>query len=67
MCVVPASQRKGIGRELLGYMTGLLQREGVTKIYLITAPDSGASAFYSAHGYYVSRRVLVMGRALDGA
>jgi ribosomal protein S18 acetylase RimI-like enzyme len=60
MCILPRYQRQGIGRDLLRYLLHELRQEGTEKVYLITAPDSGAAAFYSAQGFYVSRGRVVM-------
>lgn len=67
MCVVPARQRNGVGRALLRHVTEQLRAEGTEKIYLITSPDGGAAAFYSAHGYYASRGRIVMAASLEGS
>jgi ribosomal protein S18 acetylase RimI-like enzyme len=67
MCVLPGRQRSGIGNALLGHLTMELQREGTEKIYLITGPDSGAGAFYAAHGYYTSRGRIVMASVLKSS
>jgi ribosomal protein S18 acetylase RimI-like enzyme len=65
MCVLPDRQRSGVGRALLHHLTEQLRAEGTEKIYLITGPDSGAAAFYSAHGYYTSRGRIVMATRLE--
>lgn len=64
MCVLPDHQRSGVGRALLRHVTEELRREGTEKIYLLTSPESGAAAFYSAHGYYTSRGRIVMASAI---
>jgi ribosomal protein S18 acetylase RimI-like enzyme len=60
MCVLSDLQRSGIGSALLRYLTGELAREGVEKIFLLTAPDGPASAFYSKFGFAPSRGRVVM-------
>jgi aminoglycoside 6'-N-acetyltransferase I len=64
MCVLADRQRNGVGGALLRALTEQLRAEGTEKIYLITGPDSGAAAFYSAHGYYLSRSRVVMASSL---
>ena len=67
MCVLPDHQRSGVGRALLRHLTSQVRGEGTKKIYLITGPDTGAAAFYSVHGYYVSRGRIVMASSLEGS
>lgn len=67
MCVLPERQRSGAGRALLRHITERLRDEGTEKIYLLTAPDSGAAAFYSAQGYYVSRSRIVMASSIKSS
>ena len=67
MCVLPERQRSGVGRALLRHVTERLRGEGTEKIYLITGPDSGAAAFYSAHGYYASRGRIVMASSIKSS
>lgn len=67
MCVLPSRQRNGIGDALLREVTKRLRAEGTEKIYLITGPESGAAAFYSAHGYYLSRGRIVMASSLKNS
>jgi ribosomal protein S18 acetylase RimI-like enzyme len=64
MCVHSDHQRLGIGGRMLERAERDLRREGVTKLYLITAPGDVAEAFYSKHGFYRSRGRIVMGRSL---
>lgn len=67
MCVLPSHQRAGVGGALLRALTEQLREEGTEKIYLITGPDSGAAAFYSARGYQVSRGRIVMASSLKSS
>jgi aminoglycoside 6'-N-acetyltransferase I len=64
MCVCSSHQRKGLGRALLNHLKQELQRDGVSKMYLITGPDGPADAFYSAAGFYRSRGRIVMASGL---
>ena len=49
-----------VGDALLRHVTDELRREGTKKVYLITAPESRAAAFYSAHGWCTTRSRIVM-------
>lgn len=60
MCVLPAKQRQGIGKGLLAHLLEELALEGTTKLYLLTAPESYAAAFYAKQGFRASRGRLVM-------
>lgn len=64
MCVRSSYQRRGVGRALLDYLKQELQRDGVSKMYLITGPDGPADALYSAAGFYRSRGRIVMASSL---
>jgi GNAT superfamily N-acetyltransferase len=64
MCVLPKRQRAGIGGALLQYIIAELERERTGKVYLITAPEGPAAAFYSKLGFYASRGRVVMARNL---
>lgn len=60
MCVLPEKQRQGIGKSLLSHLIQDLMLEGTTKLYLLTAPESYAAAFYAKQGFRASRGRLVM-------
>jgi aminoglycoside 6'-N-acetyltransferase I len=64
MCVLPSNQRQGIGRALLAHLVRELEVEGASKLYLMTAPESHASAFYSKQGFRSSRGRVVLTRTL---
>src|SRR4051794_30991922 len=65
MCVHSDRQRSGVGRALLLHMKERLREEGTDEIYLITALDSRAAAFYSANGYQPTRDRIVMAAELE--
>lgn len=65
--VTEKRQRSGVGRALLRHVTERLRGEGTGKVYLITGPDSGAAAFYSAHGFHVSRGRIVMASSITSS
>lgn len=64
MCVLPGSQRQGVGTDLLKKLTESLTSDGIRKIYLLTARDSAAATFYAKNGFYTSDRMVMMGRWL---
>jgi ribosomal protein S18 acetylase RimI-like enzyme len=48
--------RRGVGRELLGFMEGFVKKEGARRIYVETSsnpPYEPARSFYEKHGYQV--------------
>lgn len=65
MCIRPDCQRLGVGGHLLRHAETQLRVEGIAKLYLITAPEDAAEAFYSKHGFYRSRGRVVMSRSLN--
>ena len=65
MCVRPAWQRRGAGRGLMDQLTRELADAGVHRVYLLTARDGDAEAFYRQCGSYVSPRTVMMGRRLS--
>jgi aminoglycoside 6'-N-acetyltransferase I len=64
MCVLPSLQRQGIGRALLAHLVRELEMEGTSKLYLITAPESHAAAFYDKQGFRTSQGRVVLTRTL---
>jgi aminoglycoside 6'-N-acetyltransferase I len=65
MCVLPAQQRQGIGEALLAHLTQQLELEGVTKLYLITAPETDAARFYAKQGFRSTRGRVFLTRAVQ--
>ena len=65
MCVAPPSQRRGIGTALMQTLCYDLMAMQVEKIYLLTARASAAESFYKKHGFYVSQKMVMMGRYLE--
>ena len=65
MCVAPAWQRRGVGRALVDRLTADLAAAGVHRVYLLTARDGVAEAFYRSCGFYVSPRMIMMSRRLS--
>ena len=60
MCVRTSEQRQGHGTTLLEALSERLR--GVRHWYLMTARDSGASAFYEKHGFRPAARMGVFVR-----
>jgi ribosomal protein S18 acetylase RimI-like enzyme len=64
LCVLPDQQRHGIGRALLQHLIDRLRGEGCERVFLITASNSPAAAFYEAFGFYTSSNRVMMGYAI---
>ncbi len=64
MCVSPSQQGKGIGGALLEDLQVLLVSEGVRKVYLLTSRDAFAAEFYKKREFYISERMIMMGKWL---
>src|SRR5262245_47374601 len=54
MCVKSQLQGRGIGTAILEALEAGLSQMGVSKVYLLTAHDSSAEAFYNKRGFYIS-------------
>jgi ribosomal protein S18 acetylase RimI-like enzyme len=65
MCVHAQQQRSGIGTAMMDTLERQLMQRGVSKIYLLTARESGAEAFYRTCGFYVSPKMIMMGKPLE--
>ncbi len=64
MCVVPHRQQSGIGSMLMQALCGDLEARQVEKIYLLTARGGPAERFYTKQGFYVSQKLVMMGKYL---
>jgi ribosomal protein S18 acetylase RimI-like enzyme len=64
MCVASEQQRSGIGTALMYALEENLRDQNVEKLYLHTARDTYAQAFYEKQGFYVSPRMIMMAKAL---
>lgn len=51
MCVRPEEQGSGIGTRLVAHLVEDLRDAGVERVYLLTARDGPASAFYRSRGF----------------
>jgi len=63
-CVRSDQQGKGIGTKILLQLERTLAQLRVKKIYLLTMRDSLAESFYKKNGYYVSGKMMMMGKRL---
>ena len=62
MCVAPARQRGGIGTTIIQTICDDLAAMHVEKIYLLTSRDTPAADFYEKCGFYVSQKMVMMGK-----
>lgn len=65
MCVAPEQQRLGIGTALMSALETNLRDQHVEKLYLHTARDTQAQAFYEKQGFYVSPKMIMMAKRLE--
>jgi len=66
MCVRPTLQRRGHGSALMEYLTSQLVSRDIRRIYLLTARGDLSQAFYSKAGFYISPKMILMARRLEG-
>ncbi len=64
MCVAAGQQRLGIGTKLMSALEKSLKYQNVEKLYLHTARDTHAQAFYEKQGFYVSSKMIMMAKWL---
>jgi len=55
---------QGVGKGLLGRLETDLKAQGVDKVYLLTAREDAAEAFYHACGFYTSEKMAMPGKYL---
>jgi ribosomal protein S18 acetylase RimI-like enzyme len=65
MCVATEQQNGGVGTALLLALEERLKAKGAEKLYLLTARDTSAQAFYEKRGFYVSPRMVMMSKWLS--
>lgn len=65
MCVALEKQGRGVGTTLINALKENLDSQGVEKIYLHTARDTPAQAFYEKQGFYISSSMIMMVKRLD--
>lgn len=59
MCVSANVQRQGVGTKILTHLHGELRARGFNRVYLLTARQSAAEAFYTSNGYRPAARTAV--------
>lgn len=64
MCVKTDLQGKGIGSQLLKKLEIYCNKNDINQIYLLTARDGQAEAFYKKNGFYVSPKMIMMSKRL---
>lgn len=64
MCVAQNRQRQGVGTELMNALIDELKNQSVEKLYLHTARDTDARAFYEKHGFRVSEKMVMMSKSV---
>ena len=64
MCVHPDVQHQGVGSAIMQVLEEAVAAQQVSKIYLLTARASSAEAFYQKCGFYVSTKMIMMGKYL---
>ncbi|MEM6836956.1 MAG: GNAT family N-acetyltransferase [Cyanobacteria bacterium P01_C01_bin.120] len=60
MCVHPTNQRSGTGTKIMDRLHQTLSSKGVSMIYLLTARESSAAAFYENCGFSNSSRMTML-------
>ena len=65
MCIHPSLQRRGLGKQLLQYLSDQIQETGSSRIYLLTARDGPTESFYAKAGFYTSPRMILMARRFE--
>jgi ribosomal protein S18 acetylase RimI-like enzyme len=65
MCVLADHQRSGIGTGIMQTLCDDLVKLNVEAIYLLTAREGPAQAFYERLGFDVNPRMIMMGKHLD--
>lgn len=64
-CIATEKQRYGVGTALLKELEEQLKNQGVAKLYLETARDTPAQAFYEKNGFNVSPKMIMMSKRLN--
>ena len=65
MCVKTDLQSKGIGSKLLKEFENICEEKKISRIYLLTAREGQAEAFYKKSNFYVSPKMIMMSKRLD--
>lgn len=64
MCVAPELQRQGVGTQLMRALEDHLHEADVERIFLHTAREGDAQAFYDRCGFGTSARMVMMSKWL---
>lgn len=64
MCVLPGSQKQGLGSMLMAKLQARLKEKGVSSIYLITKQGAYSESFYQKAGFAEIEYLSVMGKEL---
>jgi ribosomal protein S18 acetylase RimI-like enzyme len=65
MCVKSELQGRGIGSKLIKELDVFCDKNDINCIYLLTAKDGQAEAFYKKNGFYVSPKMIMMSKSLE--
>ena len=65
MCIKETFQSKGIGSMLISALEECCIENNISHIYLITARDGQAEAFYKKNGYSINDKMIVMSKKLE--
>ncbi|MCC5614534.1 GNAT family N-acetyltransferase [Nostoc sp. CHAB 5836] len=65
MCIDSTRQRSGIGTKIMDVLSQNLVSQNVNKIYLLTARDSPASAFYDQCGFCYNSKIIMMSKTVQ--
>jgi len=65
MCIDSTKQRSGIGTKIMDVLCQNLVSQGVKKIYLLTAQDSPAAAFYEKRGFCHNSKIIMMSKTVQ--
>lgn len=60
LCIRTDVQRSGVGTQIMEALKARMKREGVARIYTLTARDTPAQTFYEKLGYYTSAKMVMM-------
>ena len=65
MCVLEAYRGQGVGRQIVAALEAKLAEQSISSLYLLTARNSAAEAFYEKLGFYNNEGVVVMTKRLS--
>ena len=65
MCILEAYRGQGVGRQIVAALEAKLAEQSISSLYLLTARNSAAEAFYEKLGFYNNEGVVVMTKRLS--